>query len=352
MKILLLINRENGVAYHRLYAPFLRLSEKENVHVVSHNEAMSLTDAQLKEFDAVVYNRTISQYVYAEDAIKRLKRLGLKLICDVDDSLKLDPSNATTGIFVRGTKAPLNYGGQRFIESQINSMKLADEIWVSTEYLYDEIKGYNSECHIIKNAIDKNSPHFKANQPEYSTARFGWISFAGNRSKDVEEITTALSIMYNTDEDFVFIWTGFIGREADYKIEKKLTNNYQKGSERYIPAQPYMKMDEYAVTYGNFNVSVAPLADTYWNRCKSDLKILEAEAKGMPIIVSDVEPYKYIRDGVDGFICRKPKDWVRAMKTFINEPSAIKEMGANLSNNPNISSLEEENEKRLNRLSK
>ena len=38
--------------------------------------------------------------------------------------------------------------------------------------------------------------------------------------------------------------------------------------------------------------AVAPLVDTPFNRCKSDLKILEYSALGLPVIASDLPQYR------------------------------------------------------------
>ena len=41
-----------------------------------------------------------------------------------------------------------------------------------------------------------------------------------------------------------------------------------------------------------WDVGVTPLVDTYFNQVKSNIKLLDYAALGLPIVASDVEPYK------------------------------------------------------------
>ena len=49
-----------------------------------------------------------------------------------------------------------------------------------------------------------------------------------------------------------------------------------------------MPSDKYSELYDHYDVFIAPLADTKFNKHKSELKMIEAGFKHKPIIVSDV----------------------------------------------------------------
>lgn len=57
---------------------------------------------------------------------------------------------------------------------------------------------------------------------------------------------------------------------------------------------PMVPFNEYPARLQSLNLdlALAPLTDTPFNRCKSHLKILEYGALGLPVIASDLEPYK------------------------------------------------------------
>jgi hypothetical protein len=69
------------------------------------------------------------------------------------------------------------------------------------------------------------------------------------------------------------------------------------------------------------HVGIAPLLDTPFNRCKSNLKLLEYGAVGLPTIASNVTPYK----DSPGLLIRKArsKDWLRALRQFEDEDARL-----------------------------
>jgi glycosyltransferase involved in cell wall biosynthesis len=76
-----------------------------------------------------------------------------------------------------------------------------------------------------------------------------------------------------------------------------------------------------------FDVALAPLKDTVFNRSKSGLRFQEAAALGVPVIASDVTAYRpWIRHGVTGYLVRSPAEWRDALVT-LTDPALRAEMG-------------------------
>jgi hypothetical protein len=46
------------------------------------------------------------------------------------------------------------------------------------------------------------------------------------------------------------------------------------------------------ITQQHFDIGIAPLADTAFNRCKSSIKTLDYAAMGLPVLASDREAYR------------------------------------------------------------
>jgi len=65
----------------------------------------------------------------------------------------------------------------------------------------------------------------------------------------------------------------------------------------------------------SWQIAVAPLRDTPFNRCKSDLKFLEYSALGLPGIFSDVVPYSQsVCDGETGLVVPNDEEaWCAAI---------------------------------------
>lgn len=63
-----------------------------------------------------------------------------------------------------------------------------------------------------------------------------------------------------------------------------------------------------------WHIALAPLRDTEFNRCKSDLKWLEYTALGLPVVASAVRPYATIEDGLTGsLVPDDPAAWAEAV---------------------------------------
>lgn len=85
--------------------------------------------------------------------------------------------------------------------------------------------------------------------------------------------------------------------------------------------------------YGNidFDIGLAPLADDPFNWGKSDLKVLEYMARGIPWVASRIGPYSEPDieglDGKAGFLVDTIDEWVDAVHALIDEPDQAASMG-------------------------
>jgi len=79
----------------------------------------------------------------------------------------------------------------------------------------------------------------------------------------------------------------------------------------------------------DFDIGLAPLADIPFNRSKSHLKALEYAALGIPVIATDMEPYReFVTDGVTGYLVSTPEQWDKRLTELVNDRAAREEMGA------------------------
>lgn len=70
----------------------------------------------------------------------------------------------------------------------------------------------------------------------------------------------------------------------------------------------------------DFDIGIAPLKNTNFTQSKSYIKALEYNARGIPVIASDVAPYRdYIRHGVNGFLVKQPHEWGKYLNLLAND---------------------------------
>ena len=73
---------------------------------------------------------------------------------------------------------------------------------------------------------------------------------------------------------------------------------------------------------------IAPLRDTYFNRCKSAIKFLEYSHKGIPGVYSRLPMYEaVIQDGQNGFFASDLAEWEAHLEQLIASPALRQEMG-------------------------
>ena len=77
------------------------------------------------------------------------------------------------------------------------------------------------------------------------------------------------------------------------------------------------------------DIAIAPIKDTQFNRCKSNIKWLEHSMLKTPMVLSDVTPYKMVKHGETGFLAKTTEDWVTYLSLLIENPAERKRIGEN-----------------------
>jgi hypothetical protein len=75
----------------------------------------------------------------------------------------------------------------------------------------------------------------------------------------------------------------------------------------------------YGMLRQSFRVGLAPLAPTRFNASKSDLRVLELAALGIPWVASDTGPYSSQGEARGGVHVKRPRDWWRMLDCVTDE---------------------------------
>ena len=111
-------------------------------------------------------------------------------------------------------------------------------------------------------------------------------------------------------------------------IGANFTDLFPRGRCRYTDWVPAGESLDYYRSI-DFDIGLAPLTGTVFDQSKSNIKALEYMALGIPVLASDVEPYRgTVIDGVNGYLIRRPGDWGRRLRELASDPQARAEMGA------------------------
>ena len=285
MITLIYLDGLSGINYHRLMTPFLRLKEEEGVEIHFFENFNDLKEYDLTKVKNLVGSRRFSVSDHKEFK-KYLVDNDVKLILDNDDYWKLPKDNPAYQVYKDKTSHDIK-----------NSIKIADEIWTPSSYLAELMKQINPDAvyKVIPNTIhqkEKQWSDWEKDNPVDWKVRFGYLGANGHQ-KD-------LDVMGMTFEDHELYCMALM----DYP--ERLKAKYRMNP---------VDITQYAQLYKFFDVSLSPLKNSKFNKCKSELKVVEAGFTRTAIIASNVTPYKeVIKHGETGILCSTPKEWKEAVE--------------------------------------
>jgi glycosyltransferase involved in cell wall biosynthesis len=268
---------------------------------------------------------------------------------------------------------------------------VSKNITTTTKVFADEIGKYNKNVFVIPNAIDTLEKQYQSNSEKSDRIRIGWLG-GSSHLKDLE-ILKGLVNKFKSDgliDKVQFVLCGYdlrgtfttIDRNTGeqkqrpikpkesvwYQYEKIFTDDYKLVSEEYrdfllsfenkeyenVMNEPYRRVwtkpiTSYATNYNLFDISLAPLKESNFNKVKSQLKVIEAGFHKKVIIAQDFGPYQidivesYERGGTinengNGFLVSSAKNhklWYNHLKRLVENPELITKIGENLYNTVN-----------------
>jgi glycosyltransferase involved in cell wall biosynthesis len=85
-----------------------------------------------------------------------------------------------------------------------------------------------------------------------------------------------------------------------------------------IPAVPFTEYPKKLKELG-WDIGLAPLSETEFNRGKSNIKWMEGTMAGQAMVVSDMPPYAMIENGKTGFKAKSKRQWKKALDVLISD---------------------------------
>jgi len=223
------------------------------------------------------------------------KRAGYKVVIDIDDHWNLEPGHY---LFDRFKMAGVS-------QTIIECLKAADAVIASTSFLASQVREHNRNVVVVPNAIDYDKGQFKKAQSKPDTF-FVWAGGSSHR-EDLQQLPVDQNVTI----------AGFKPNDAEWnKILSSLGSVRLKNSK---PLASYMELLD------GHQCALAPLTDSAFNKCKSNLKMLEAGSKGLAFIASKVRPYFNEVDCDHVMYADSKDDFRRQMKKLMGSASMLED---------------------------
>lgn len=261
----------DGCAYHRVEVPSHNL---KGFKLAQTQVLDGVSDEDLKKMSLVVFNRD-STIAEPEKQIKRLRKMGIPYVMDIDDYWELDKHHL-------GYKEFKNNIGQRIT----TLLKGAHTVTTTHARLARKVERINKNIVVVPNAIDSKQTQWKPNEYITDNPVFGWVGGV-HHIKDVELLRPAFHVIHQ-EKKVNLALGGFTPNDVYMLFDNWFSNAHTYPHYKRIASTDVYN---YGNIYNSIDVALVPLLDTKFNACKSNLKLLEAGFKGLPAICSRVAPY-------------------------------------------------------------
>jgi glycosyltransferase involved in cell wall biosynthesis len=295
-------HQADGSGYYRYYLPYQHLARGTEHRILLPEPGVKFTpdDEQVEEIDMIV-----GQRFCGPDGMALWQRWKGKvlLVYEIDDDV-LQPD----------TWSGLHHWFEPLVrESFKTCIRISDLVTVSTEPLATQMRKLNPNVVVLPNHFDADALY--VTRPRRERLTVGW-SGGMSHLRDWTEIADPVREVLHAHPD---VDVHFLG--IDYSPVLKLDR-----PTRFTPWKPdvwgYFKAND-------FDIGLAPLADTPFNASKSHIRALEYMALGVPVIASDCPAYRdLVVDGVTGYLVSTSEQWAARLRELINDEAARTELGA------------------------
>jgi glycosyltransferase involved in cell wall biosynthesis len=289
--------------YENLYLPHERLFRSAGA-----------TESELEGVDLVVLQRpTVEDF---RPFVAEMQRRRIPYVFEMDDDLwRVARHNPSHWLW-----------SQKRVRKLLQQLAAsADMISVSTEALRDVVEERVGHAHI---AVQPNFLHPTLWGEDAlrdipladngDNVVIGWQG-SGTHNNDMVQILPALAVVLARHPNVMLRFFGNVpaciqGVIPPHRFE------WMRG----VPFAEYPRNLKHA----HFDIALAPLAPTKFNESKSNIRVLEAAALGVPTVASPTVYAGTIDNGVNGFVCHDLDAWVDALSWLVTRPDARTQMGA------------------------
>ena len=274
--------------------------------------------------DIVVFHRPIKAEMY--QAAMLLKEAGKKIVMDNDDTYR---SNSGVPVQMFGKDRENLDKAINHIDTQLKEFaKIADMVTVTTEFLKKEYEPYCKNVVVLPNCVDP----FDWEEPVKNDTGKTRILITGSvaSNKDYENIIPLLEKLKGR-KDVQLVLQALPADKEELKESREMYKPELVFWKQYdVEWYPFMKLTDYLEFLPSLKIDIMliPRHDNYFNRCKSNLKFLEASMCKMATVAQSFpdgnSPYEVDKEDTENLIlANTPEDWVDKVTDLLDNKEKI-----------------------------
>lgn len=275
--------------------------------------------------DVVVFHRAEEQTYH--DLAKMLKGDGKKIVMDNDDTFLIEDHHPLANFNPDGTQQE---NLKRRNDNIYEFIKNCDLVTTTTKTLAEEYKKVNPNVIILKNYVDLDDWE-EPLRNESDKIRIGLV---GSTTIEYDYLHLKDFLRKLSErEDITLVMLG-LGNKEHRKNNPKVTEVFKEEYEFWdslkVEQFPWCPVHLYPKTLNEMRLDIMliPRKDNYFNRCKSNLKFLEASMCEIPVIAQSFEdgPYEEITPDM-GVLIKDNSKWEEETERLIKDKELRRSMG-------------------------
>ncbi|OFW53975.1 MAG: hypothetical protein A2163_07845 [Actinobacteria bacterium RBG_13_35_12] len=311
--------RTTGVDFARIIQPAKYLAKHPDFLVTEFN-INKKTDWLwvAKNVDIIFFNYLHNPWGYAAMGAMARKH-GVKLVLDLDDSLwDIATDNPAYKVFHSGSEALMNFtcicNDVDYITT--TNYYLRNVIHHNTQKYHDRIK-------LLPNYVDFDLyNHISPFKNNYQITLLHYGSTTHFYDLASEEFEKGIDMIFKEYPNVVLKTVGALIGEYKKKWGQRYFNDFgHEDIYEWIKGRFRQFMDE-------ADILVIPLKDNVYNRCKSDIKFLEASTAKKAGVWQKIRQYEYIPEEC-GLLANTAQEWHDQIKKLIDNVKLRKQIGEN-----------------------
>jgi glycosyltransferase involved in cell wall biosynthesis len=257
------------------------------------------------DIDAVIFSRP-----HHDSLLSAYKRMGIPTIVDMDDDFHTIPENHP-GYQVVGPGDPI------WLMKLENCIYLADHVTVTTNELSNRLARFRDDPNsitVIPNGWSSSEPYWLSKRSVHKDKIvIGWGGTITHR-EDFQMCIKPIKRILKEHPNVMICIAG------DYEIYRY----FAPAPEKQRGMIPMVRYELYPLVLSTWDILIAPLLNTEFNRAKSDIKLVDACARGIPFVASDMPVYS---NWDKGGILASDDEWYDVLKRLVEDSELRKRLG-------------------------
>jgi|SRR5215218_4220668 len=302
MRIAFLARPESGNGFYRGIGPMTALAERgHRVRALPIDRDRPQPVGSLADLDVVHIHRYCEEHTWR--IAREAKANGAAVVWDQDDNQAATPRGVAFDRVWNG------FAGDRRLTHARRLWRLIDLATTPSAQLAEQmVRDGAPEPAVIPNYLPDAFLH--PNRQPHDGFTIGWTA-ALEHAADVERlpIVPVLQRLLDERDDVNVVSLGLrLGLRSD----------------RYVHS-PFVPLRMLTQQLAIFDVGIAPLSDIPFNRCRSDVKLKEYAAAGLPWLASPIGPYAELGEKQGGRLVADDR-WYEELVRLIDKPKDLRKL--------------------------